>query len=106
MRMTVSYYNQKLFDSLNKMFSSYCDIIDSDWRPPNLGFKTVSRLEQIYLSESDVLDILQSLKINKATGPDDISPTLLKNTAEVIYKPLSLLFANLCHQILFKIFGK
>ena len=74
------------------MFSSYSEINDSDRRPPDLDFKTGSWLEQIYLSESDVLDILQSLKISKATGPDDISPTLLKNTAGVIYKPLSRLF--------------
>ena len=58
---------------LNKMFSSYSEINDSDKRPPYLDFKTGSRLEQIYLSESDVLDSLQSLKINKATGPDDKS---------------------------------
>ena len=74
------------------MFSFYRVINDSDRRPPDLDCKTGSRLEQIYLSESDVSDILQSLKINKATGPDDISSTLLKNTAEVIYKPLSRLF--------------
>ena len=42
------------------------DINDSDRRQPDLDFKTGSRLQKIYLSESDVLDILQSLKINKA----------------------------------------
>ena len=85
-------YTKDKANLLNKMFSSYSEINDSDRRPPDLDFKTGSRLQQIYLSESDVLDILKSLKINKATGPDDISPTLLKNTAEVIYKPLSRLF--------------
>ena len=87
---------------LNKMFSSYSEINDSDRRPPDLDFKTGSRLEQIYLSESDVLDI----KINKATGPDDISPTLLKNTAEVITNLYLACLTNLFHQILIRIFGK
>ena len=49
------------------MLSSYSDINDGDRRPPDLDFKTGSQLEQIYPSESDVLDILQSSKINKAT---------------------------------------
>ena len=38
-------------------------------------------------SESEVLDILKTLKTNKATGP-----LLLKNTADVIVGPLTLLF--------------
>ena len=46
----------------------------------------------MYLSKSDVFDIIQSLRINKATGTADINPTLLKNTAEVVYIPLSRVF--------------
>ena len=49
-------------------------------------------MQEIILSESEVLDILKTLKTNKATGPDEIRPLLLKNTAYVIVGPLTLLF--------------
>ena len=42
---------------------------------------TTSRLETINILPSDVMDILFSFDINKATGPDLISPFLLKKGA-------------------------
>ena len=40
----------------------------------------------------EVKKILKSLNVNKATGPDGISNFLLKNTADVLAKPLCKLF--------------
>ena len=39
---------------------------------------TTSRLETIHILPSDMMDILLSFDINKATGPHLISPYLLK----------------------------
>ena len=76
----------------NKMFSSYSELNAGNRVPPNLDFRMNARLQEIILSESEVLDILKTLKTNKAIGPDEISPLLLKNTADVIVGPLTLLF--------------
>ena len=40
----------------------------------------------------EVKKILKSLNVNKATGPDGISNFLLKNTADVLAKPLCKFF--------------
>ncbi|XP_060571977.1 uncharacterized protein LOC132730138, partial [Ruditapes philippinarum] len=42
--------------------------------------------------EQEVTDILDNLIINKASGPDEISHRMLKETSKSICKPLCLLF--------------
>ena len=52
----------------------------------------VHSISNIDTNEDEVKDILKSLNINKASGYDNISNRLLKNTAEAIAKPLATLF--------------
>jgi hypothetical protein len=52
---------------------------------------TRSCLCNIDFKDSEVLDLLKSLDTNKASGPDGVSPRMLKETAEVIYRPLARL---------------
>ena len=59
---------------------------------PVLQLATVCILELIVESEEEVLKILKNLDTSKATGPDGISNTLLKRTANAIYSPLCNLF--------------
>ena len=49
-------------------------------------------LSSITISSQDVKDVLQVINTNKATGPDNINPTLLKQASEVLAYPLSRLF--------------
>ncbi len=42
--------------------------------------------------ESEVLKLLSTLKTSKATGHDKISPKLLKDSADIITKPLTQIF--------------
>ena len=49
-------------------------------------------LSQIRVSESEVEDSLNTLKVNKATGPDGISNRILKYTSKSIAKHLSKRF--------------
>ena len=56
---------------------------------PPILFKTDSRLSNIQTMEEEVLKVLKSLDVGKATGPDGISNKLIKETATIISKPLS-----------------
>ena len=60
----------------------------------------VPSLEHITTTEHEVLRILNSLDINKSTGPDGLPTKFLKLTALLIAKPLSQLFnKSLSHGI-------
>lgn len=56
--------------------------------PPSILHRTLS---YITATEKDVSDILKSLNVNKATGPDGISPKMLKEAGAAIVKPLTTL---------------
>ena len=53
---------------------------------------TTSRSETIIILPSDVMDILLSFDKNKATGPDLISPYLLKNGAAELAPSIAYMF--------------
>ena len=59
---------------------------------PPLRSVTHTHLQTIRFTRQDVKDVLLSLKVSKASGPDLISPRLLKEGADVLAMPLSLLF--------------
>ena len=57
--------------------------------------KTDAKLDQIIISEQEVIDMLETLNIHKASGPDGISNTMLKYVAKSIAKPLTSLYNRL-----------
>ena len=82
--------NQKA-NMLNTYFTSQAVVTD-DCRPLPELLPTQSMLTHILVSSQDVSDVLRNLDINKACGPDLISPHLLKESAGVLARPLSILF--------------
>ena len=76
---------------INQYFTEQSTVDDSNatlppHEPPN------SILENIILSEQDILDVLGLLDINKANGPDLINPKLLKEGACVLAPYLANIF--------------
>ena len=59
---------------------------------PPINFITNSRLDQIETNENEVQNIIKTLDIGKANGPDGISNRLIKATAIAISQPLAQLF--------------
>ncbi|MCG8113232.1 MAG: reverse transcriptase domain-containing protein, partial [Candidatus Thiodiazotropha taylori] len=76
---------------LNKFFTSQTNLNDANKPLPILD-PVPYHLEYINISEEDVRDCLKKLKINKASGPDLISPRLLKEGATILAGPFSIIF--------------
>ena len=87
-----AFTNKEKAECLNDFFYSISSIDDSDNDLPNFENRTDSILSNINITQTDVKDILSSLIVNKASGPDGISHRMLKNTCHTIAKPLSMLF--------------
>ena len=67
-------------------------IDDANVNLPNFELRTINTLSNINILQSEVIDILNLLKVNKATGPDGISHRMLKYTSETISVPSIKLF--------------
>ena len=71
----------------------FCSTVtDNNKEPPDVPPRTNTTLSNIIITEQDVKDILQILKIGKAIGDDCISHQMLRATAQTICKPLTILF--------------
>ncbi|KAK3087639.1 hypothetical protein FSP39_008683 [Pinctada imbricata] len=77
---------------LNRYFASISNIDDLNADVPEIDMKTSNHLSNISISESDIIDILKTLKLGKANGIDEISHHMLKFTINSVVNPLKLLF--------------
>ena len=55
-------------------------------------------LASIVITVEDVKNVIRNLNVNKACGPDLISPRLLKEGATIIALPLSITFNRVLEQ--------
>ncbi|XP_045206717.2 uncharacterized protein LOC123558945 [Mercenaria mercenaria] len=88
-------YSTSEFDkanTLNDFFVAVSNADDSNTDLPDFRLKTDSTLDNLVITEQDVIDVLSNLMVNKASGPDQISHRMLKGTASTICKPLCILF--------------
>jgi hypothetical protein len=79
-------------NTLNEFFSSISCVDDTYIKLPLFTFKTNSRLEDFIINKQEIKDTLLNLFTNQASGPDEISHKLLKETSESLRAPLCLLF--------------
>ena len=79
---------------LNTFFASQSNIDESNVTADlsDIDDNESSTLESISLDPSEVCDILKNIDSGKASGPDKISPILLKKGAIELSYPLCLLF--------------
>ena len=76
----------------NSFFLDQMNIDTSSVQNPTNPVHPHRTMGDLHVSEQEVLDILKCLDISKASGPDGISPKLLKEAASIIHKPLTILF--------------
>ena len=84
--------------SFNEFFSlQFSPVVNSSVLPDN----SLSSLESIMISESDILKTIRSLDIIKAHGYDEISVRMMKICNDTIVEPLKMLFVNPINQAVF-----
>ena len=75
------------------MFYIYISFVDNtNHVPQDVPSRTDALLTNIYITEQDIKDILQTLKIGKACGDNGITHQMLKSTSEIICIPLTIIF--------------
>lgn len=82
-------------NAFNEYFSSVTEINDLNQVLPDNDPSIINNencLNQVTITEQDVLDQLKILDINKAYGPDSISPKILKEAAHVLAPSLCKIF--------------
>ena len=70
--------------AFNHYFSQQCVPLDPNQELPDFCYITNSNLPDFCIHERDVLNELQSLQSNKATGPDGLGNIILKHIANSI----------------------
>jgi len=76
-----------LNDYFQSVFTSESDTVE-------LSHDGVAQLSEVSITELEVFEALSSLKPNKAPGPDNLNPQVLKYCAGSLAKPLFLLFTE------------
>lgn len=79
-------------EAFNAFFLSHSSIDETGARLPNDAHQIATTLDKVTVSEQEVIDLLKGLDARKATGPDGISPRLLKEAAPAIAPSLARLF--------------
>ena len=89
---TVASSNHHKAELLGDMFSRKMTVPDPDRPPPHLPLMCQESLANIQVHRDKVRRLLQEVNTKKATGPDDVSPHILRKCASEIADPLTLLF--------------
>ena len=79
----------------NDYFLVQCRPISNDSTLPDFTPSTHSSLDTITISRNQILDIIKTLNVNKAHGPDDISGRMIELCGENITLPLCIIFKNI-----------
>ena len=80
-------------EKFNEYFTSYATLDTSNVQiPPDNSAPPSNHLQDIVLQEEEIRDLLKSLDTSKSSGPDMITPRLLKEASTSIVSSLTRLF--------------
>ena len=96
-----AYTNEEKSEVLNNFFCSVSTIDDANVNLPNFELRNNNTLSNNNILQSSVIDLLNLLKVNKATGPDGISHRMLKFTSKNISVSLTKLFSLSLEQYIY-----
>lgn len=82
--------------TLNDYFCSISSIDDGNTELLPLENRANTQIDDINITESEIIDMLSCFNVNKACSPDGISHRMLKYTSNSISVPLCKVFNYLC----------
>ena len=91
MDQTIIYDDQKKAEAFNDFFIGHSSLDTSNANLPPDTIAHNNTLNHIEVTSQDVLDILLNLNAKKASGPDGISPRVLKEAGNAIAPSLATL---------------
>jgi hypothetical protein len=93
----IVYGDEDKCDLLNKYFSLISKLEEENMPLPDFDIKTNNVINEIFVTISEIVDILKIINPNKASGPDKISHKMLNISPEKIAIPLQIIFCkSLC----------
>ena len=96
---SIYFDNKSKAQAFNNFFISHSSINTEGAHLPDPVQLPENAFSDIVITEMEILDLLKSIDTSKATGPDGITPRMLKEAATVIYPSLTKLInlsLNLC----------
>ena len=78
---------------LAKIFAEKMQVGDPNRPPPVLPREADHTITSVLVTAEQVEKVLRDVDVGKATGPDNISPRILKNCARELSGPLATIFA-------------
>jgi hypothetical protein len=88
----IAYTNEEKTNIFNDFFHKQTLLADSDINAPVLEPLCASKLESLLFTPEEVHDVLVSLPLGKASGPDMVNNRLLKELSKELSTPLCKLF--------------
>ena len=88
---SIHYSNDEKAEAFNNFFLNNAFLNSNNATLPRSVPLRTDRITNIVATEQDVLDIIKSINVNKATGPDGVSPIMLREARLSIVKPLTKL---------------
>jgi len=85
----------------NDYFLNQCKLIVNDSILPIFNCITVFKIDTISMEPKLILDIIKSINVNKAHGPDNISGRMIELCGEGIAIPLSIIYTNIISKGIF-----
>ena len=83
---------------LAEFFTNKMKVNDPSRPAPQLTQETDRNVTTVLVTEEQVERLLGAVNVNKATGPDDVSPRLLKHCARELTAPLTTVFTSCLSQ--------
>ena len=73
----------------NNYFTSQCSPIVNDSELPVMNYRTNETISSFLITSEEITEIIASLNINKAQGPDNISASMIKLCGQHLCVPLT-----------------
>ena len=91
----VAFSNKQKAEAFADFYENNMTVSEPNRLPPKIPRVTENTFSRFYVEKHTLLKHLKELNVSKATGPDNISPRILKECASAVAEPISIIL-NQC----------